>query len=281
MNKDKVIIPPIKCQGIKSKLVNFISKNLEWDTNGKGIWYEPFLGSGVVLFNIQPKKAIVSDLNEHIINFYKRIQDYSITPEISREFLEYHGEILSNKGEKYYYEMRDEFNDNKDSLYFLFLTRSCFNGIMRFNKKGNFNVPFCKNNNRFSKAYITKICNQILNVQNIIEGKDWVFLNQDWRESFKEGTINDFYYLDPPYIGRNTGYIGDWNDNEAIELSKYAKNISSNVMLSMWKENKYRSNIHLKDCWNDFKIEEIDHFYHVGSKEKLRNKMKEILAIKF
>lgn len=61
------LVPPIKCQGIKTKLVPFIQDTLDWD--GNGTWYEPFLGSGVVLFNIQPERAIVSDRNEYIIHF--------------------------------------------------------------------------------------------------------------------------------------------------------------------------------------------------------------------
>jgi DNA adenine methylase len=65
----KISVPPIKCQGIKTKLIPFIAENIEW--NGKGKWIEPFLGSGVVLFNIQPDIALISDTNKHIIELYK------------------------------------------------------------------------------------------------------------------------------------------------------------------------------------------------------------------
>ena len=109
---ENVIVPPIKCQGIKTKLVNFIANNVVWDGEGRGI--EPFLGSGVVLFNIQPERALISDKNEHIINFYKGIQSGYINPISAREFLEYHGERLNSIGEDYYYQMRDEFNEAKE-----------------------------------------------------------------------------------------------------------------------------------------------------------------------
>lgn len=280
MKENKKIIPPIKCQGIKSKLVDFIKENIEWDTDGEGIWYEPFLGSGVVLFNVQPKKAIVSDLNEHIINFYKALQNYKITPDNAREFLEYHGKKLEELGESYYYKMRDDFNKNKNELYFLFLTRACFNGLMRFNRKGFFNVPFCKKNNRFSKAYITKICNQIDNVQKIIKGKEWTFIHRDWREAFLNSNNKDFFYLDPPYIGRDTGYVGEWTKKDAEDLAVFSNNSPSKVMLSMWKENKYRSNDHIDKCWSDYKLIYFEHFYHVGATENLRNKITEVLALK-
>ena len=61
---DRVVVPPIKCQGIKTKLVDFIASTIKW--NGNGRWIEPFVGSGVVLFNIQPEKALASDTNKHI-----------------------------------------------------------------------------------------------------------------------------------------------------------------------------------------------------------------------
>ena len=150
-NIEKIIIPPIKCQGIKTKLINHINENINWNNNG--YWIEPFLGSGVVLFNICPKKAIVSDKNIHIINFYKSIQTNEITPQIVREFLEEHGEKLRQIGEDYYYEKRQEFNKTNNTLLFLFLNRSCFNGMMRFNSKGEFNVPFCRKYAINSKTY--------------------------------------------------------------------------------------------------------------------------------
>ena len=68
---NKIIVPPIKCQGIKTKLVNDIRKQIPINFNG--IWIEPFMGSGVVGFNIQPKKAIFADTNPHLINFYNDI----------------------------------------------------------------------------------------------------------------------------------------------------------------------------------------------------------------
>ena len=63
----KVKTPPIKCQGIKTKIIPHIIENLDW--SGGGRWIEPFLGSGVVLFNIKPDRALVNDINPHIINF--------------------------------------------------------------------------------------------------------------------------------------------------------------------------------------------------------------------
>ena len=274
----KVIVPPIKCQGIKTKLVPFISENVK--RNDKGKWIEPFVGTGVVVFNITPQNALLCDKNQHIINFYKGIQDKKITGKTVREFLEFHGKKLSENGEAYYKYMRDEFNKNKDPMYFLFLNRSDFNGMIRFNKHGNFNVPYCKKNDRFSKAYITKICNQVDKISQIMEGKKWEFKCCKWQEAFENATEDDYIYLDPPYIGRDTSYVGEWPESEAIELALYAHQTKANVCLSMWKENKFRKNDHLFKYWSDFEWYEQEHFYHIGAKESNRHPMIEILAIK-
>jgi len=150
----KVKVPPLKIQGIKTKLVPFILKNITW--HGKGKWIEPFLGSGVVVFNVCPERALLADVNPHIISVYQAIQQNEISPENLRYFLNREGQFLSELGDDYYYEVRNRFNEGHSPLDFLFLNRSCFNGMMRFNANGQFNVPFCRKPHRFSQAYITK-----------------------------------------------------------------------------------------------------------------------------
>nr|WP_294495467.1 Dam family site-specific DNA-(adenine-N6)-methyltransferase [uncultured Mediterraneibacter sp.] len=275
---DKILVPPIKCQGIKTKLVPFIKEKVK--RNDDGVWIEPFVGTGVVALNMSPRKAILTDKNQYIIAFYQGIQNGTITSQSVREFLEHHGRELEKYGVKYYNQMRDEFNKNGEPLHFLFLNRSDFNGMIRFNKKGQFNVPFCQKPNRFSKAYITKICNQIDNAAHVMEGKDWKFECCSWERAFEYASENDYIYIDPPYIGRDTSYVGEWPEEEAISLAEYSHNTPANVCLSMWKENKFRRNDHLFDYWSDFTWYEQDHFYHIGAKENNRHPMIEVLAIK-
>lgn len=278
MEETKVIVPPIKCQGIKTKIVPFIKEHIKRNENG--LWIEPFVGTGVVAFNVAPKRALLVDKNQYIIKLYQGIQDGSITSHSVREFLEYHGAILEKYGAEYYKKMRDAFNENGDPLYFLFLNRSDFNGMIRFNRNGKFNVPFCQKPNRFAKAYITKICNQVTKVGNIIEGKEWTFKHGSWKEAFSKTCENDYIYLDPPYIGRNTSYVGEWPEEDAIALAKFSKETPANVCLSMWRENEFRRNEHLYTYWSDFTWYECEHFYHIGAKESNRHPMIEVLAIK-
>jgi DNA adenine methylase len=274
-NIEKTLIPPIKCQGIKTKLIPFISKNIYW--NGQGKWVEPFLGSGVVAFNINPDRALLADTNKHIIEFYKSIQSKKITKENLRDRLVEMGKSLSINGIEYYYKIRERFNKNGDSFDFIFLNRSCFNGLIRFNSKGGFNVPFGHKPNRFSQSYITKIVNQVDKISKLIESKDWDFKILDWEDTLKLVDKDDFVYLDPPYIGRHTDYYNKWTETEAIKLSYITSKLSCNYALSMWLENKYRKNDHINEHWKNTDIKTFSHFYHIGSTESLRNHMTEAL----
>nr|AGF93119.1 DNA adenine methylase [uncultured organism] len=278
--RSNVLVPPIKMQGIKSKLVNFISESVRWD--GEGKWVEPFLGSGVVVFNIQPEEALLGDKNKYVIKFYQKVKSGEIDGAKVRNFLEEHGARLKEEGEDYYYKMRDRFNENGKVLYMLFLNRSCYNGMMRFNLDGEFNTPFCKKPNRFRKAYVTKIVNQVKKVSKVLKhkGDKWKFRVWDWKKTLQEATNNDFIYLDPPYVGRHTGYVGKWNEEDAKMLAHSVQDTPAGFAFSMWLENDYRKNEHIEKFWSNYPTRSFSHYYHVGSTEDLRNSMEEGLIIK-
>lgn len=274
----QVAVPPIKCQGIKTKLVPFILSSVRWD--GSGTWIEPFMGSGVVLLNVAPPRAYVTDSNVHIIQFYRDLAARLLTPDIVREYLVMHGELLRQYGADYYYETRARFNSSPTSLDFLFLNRSCFNGVMRFNRKGEFNVPFGHKPDRFRQAYVTKIVNQVARAQRLIAARDWVFEVADWRETLLCARDADFVYADPPYAGRHTDYYNSWDSTDAEELDRRLQSVPCGFALSTWKENRYRSNPQLDSLPDDVVLRTTQHFYHVGSTESLRNEMEEALVIR-
>lgn len=278
----KPYVPPVKCQGIKTKLVPFILASIEWD--GAGRWIEPFVGSGVVAFNALPDRALLADVNPHLIAVYRGISTGEITPQRVREHLECEGKRLRNTGpdadESHYYRVRARFNDVGDPLDFLFLNRSCFNGMIRFNQSGEFNVPFCRKPNRFRPAYVTRIVNQVAELRDRMEGKEWVFRCCDWREVFAQCVPDDFVYLDPPYIGRHTGYYNtEWTEEEAVELAEATRQLDCGTALSMWRENRHRKNDHIDDAWGWAVERNEQHFYHVGATEQQRNAMVESLLV--
>ena len=278
--KEKIHVPPIKIQGIKTKLVPLIKDNIIMDK--EMLWVEPFMGSGVVGFNIRPQQAIFADTNPHIINFYNNIKQKNIDSYIVRNFLESEGDKLEKGDDEYYYEVRERFNKNHSSLDFLFLNRSSFNGMIRFNKNYKFNVPYGHKPQRFSKAYITKIVNQVKYVEQMLCISDWNFICQSF-----DNTINSiqeeraFIYCDPPYIGRNVDYYDSWSEDEETKLKKMLISNNNYFMLSTWDHNKYRKNEYVDTLWGFCKKINKEHFYYVGANENNRNSIVEALLINY
>ena len=279
MNTSRIIIPPIKCQGIKTKLVPWIKTIIPSDFNGR--WIEPFMGSGVVAFNLHPQQALLADSNPHLIHFYQAIATGEITPSKTRKFLEKEGaELLRTEGEHFYI-VRDRFNRYGDPFDFLFLNRACFNGMIRFNRKGGFNVPFCRKPNRFAQAYITKITNQIKDIAVVISLGDYEFRHQHYSETIAMAQESDLLYCDPPYIDRHTDYYNGWDETQEISLSAILAETSSRFILSTWHSNEYRANQFINTIWSSYPILTHEHFYHVGAKENNRNPILEALITNF
>lgn len=93
---EKVHVPPLKTQGIKTKLVPWIKRCAKF--YAETVWVEPFMGSGVVGFNLAPRRAIFSDTNIHLIDFYRAIQNGELTAVGCRKFLESEGARLKSRG---------------------------------------------------------------------------------------------------------------------------------------------------------------------------------------
>lgn len=278
----KTIVPPIKSQGIKTKLVPWI---MEIAPKTDGRWIEPFLGTGVVAFNSGHKKAILNDANPHIINFYKGIQQKEITAPLMRQYLEKEGEFLSkaaDNGYEHYRKVRDRFNKEFSPFDFIFLSRAGFNGMMRFGKKGNWNIPFCKKPDRFAQAYITKIANQVETVSKIIKREpDWAFYNKSFADIIPLAKENDIIYCDPPYYGRYVDYYNGWTEQDEELLFNLLSKTKSKFILSTWHHNDWRENEMIGKYWSKFNIVTKDHFYHSGGNIENRRTIVEALVCNF
>ena len=176
--------PFLKWPGGKQWLINKYINLFPLKFNS---YFEPFLGGASVFFALQPEKAILSDINEEIINLYKVMRDY---PEELTKILITHNEKHS---EKYYYEIRRQ--NSKDNISraarTLYLNRMCFNGIYRVNQKGEFNVPIGTKTNciydidSFSNySLILKSCEILIN---------------DFSVPIQLAKTNDLLFADPPY----------------------------------------------------------------------------------
>jgi DNA adenine methylase len=272
-------VPPIKSQGIKTKLVPWVQSIVPIGFDG--VWIEPFMGTGAVAFNIAPTNALLCDTNPHLVNFYSSLACGEITSEIVRAYLAEEGQSLLEKGEDHYYEVRDRFNKYHSPLDFLFLNRAGFNGMIRFNRKGEFNIPFCRKPQRFAPAYITKIVNQVCCVEKLLRTKSFVFKCQDFSETIREASSTDIIYCDPPYIDRHIDYYSGWDVSDENNLFHALSDFEGKFILSTWHHNDFRENQYIKMIWNKFNILTKNHFYHVGGREENRNPVVEALVVNF
>ena len=181
--------PFLKYPGNKYKVVNEIKKHFP---KGKCL-IEPFVGSGSVFLNTNYDEYVLSDINPHLINLYKILQKegYSFI-----SYVEDYFRIENNTKEKYI-EFRHQFNDTTNieekSALFIYLNRHCFNGLVRYNHSGNFNVPFGKYNNPHFPA------NEMMNFYS--KSQNATFLCRDFATIMTNATKkDDVIYCDPPYF---------------------------------------------------------------------------------
>lgn len=281
-----VTVPPIKSQGIKTKLVPWINDLiLTSGTDLNARWIEPFFGTGVVGFN-SPMRGphIVGDTNPHIINFYRAVQSGEVTQYTMRAYLESESRLLSqadDDGYAHFRIVRDRFNREHSPYDFIFLSRAGFNGMMRFNRHGDWNIPFCKKPDRFAPAYVTKICNQIEHVSRIIKKKSWEFNNVPFAETIERAEPGDIIYCDPPYYGRYVDYYNGWTEQDEHELFEALSRTRAKFILSTWHHNDFRPNEMITRYWDRFNVTTREHFYHGGGHIENRHAVVEALVFNF
>lgn len=236
--------PFLKWAGGKTQLLGDIVRHIPFGKEDSFNYIEPFVGSGAVLFfmlNNYPniKKAVINDVNTDLINCYKTIKN-DVTELIlilSKLDAEYNSFEQHSVGRKtLYYAQRDLFNQRQlnsveHSALFIFLNRTCFNGLYRVNKKNEFNVP----QGTYKKP---QICNRenLLAVSELLQKVE--ILNVDYTETKKQAGNNSFFYFDPPYkplsvtSSFNSYSKYDFGDEEQIRLKEFCDTIDA--MGSPW-----------------------------------------------
>jgi len=232
-----IISSPIRWAGSKKKILN---EMLAFFDKKSKYYVEPFLGSGVVLINLinnikdfEYKKFFVNDINTNIINFYIILRDNFkfVEKNISMFVKEYNELYDISQKEKFYYEIRQKFNEmadeqDKKSIYFYFLMKSGYNGVYRENRNGKFNVPFGKKDKiKCNIENLKKVSDKLQNVE---------FYNCDYQEFFKElnkqNVLGDaFVYFDPPYIPEEKviNKKQELYTSKIFEHEKFIKNIEN------------------------------------------------------
>lgn len=179
------------------------------------IYYEPFLGSGAILGHLRPQKAVAGDINKPLIELWKMLKE---DPELIANDYRKKWKSLQDEGHLFFYKIRDRFNKEQSPLDFLFLTRTCVNGLIRYNKDGEFNNSLHHTRPGINPDQLRKII-----LQWSLFTKKYTFSNQSYEITTKEAGVNDFIYLDPPYANTGTRYFGGIDYNKFIS---YLENIN-------------------------------------------------------
>lgn len=267
---DRFIVPPLKIQGRKHKLLEFLLAH--FPKNIEGRWIEPFLGSGIVVFNARPKRAILGDKNPYIIEFYQKIYKKDINLSEMKEYLIEEGKKIKEHGADYYYEVRDRFNKQKNIFDFLVINRASFSGVIRFNAMGEFNTAYSYYNRALEEDKVNKIVDKIKMIMKVMEDKEWEFYVGDWTKVMHLDISNsDFIYMDPPYNNKH-GYYEAWDDKNTKTVLDFAIEAPCKVAISSWYQHGDTINKVLEEYHDKLNFYYAYHKYHVGAIAGRRNK---------
>lgn len=295
----EIVKPFVKWAGGKTSLIPQITKYFPFELrNGKIEKYiEPFVGGGAVLIDIlqkyDVKQAYAFDINKDLINCYNVIK-YKVEDLIQKldkkekEFLP----LRIYERQKYFYDIRTKYNsyflnaelDAERASEFIFLNRTCFNGLYRVNKSGKFNVPFGKYKN-------PTICDS-RNLRNLsILFENTIFKCGDYKESESLIDENTFVYFDPPYrpLSVTSGFTSytkeDFNDENQKELAKYYNKLNvknAKLMLSNSNpKNTDENDDFFENIYKGFNINEVSAKRMINSNSKGRGEISELLITNY
>ena len=194
LNPKNIVEPVIKWSGSK----RYVAPELGQYIGSQKRYIEPFIGGGSMLPFRKIHKAVASDIIPELVNLWNQIKN---NPEQVAFEYKIRWDRLQYKGHDVYYEVRDNFNKTKNEFDFLFLTRTCVNGLIRYNSKGEFNNSMHKNRPGITPQ---RLKTTILKWSYFI--KDVEFRKCDYRETLGDANKNDFIFLDPPYGGTKDRY---------------------------------------------------------------------------
>lgn len=213
---EQTLKPFVKWAGGKRQLLGEILERIPRNYDN---YIEPFLGGGAVLFALQPKRALINDINDSLIHTYKIIA--SDPQQFINKIKELDSRIAEG-GKEYYYSIREFYNsklmrgefDLELAAIFVFLNKHCFNGLYRVNSKGLFNVPY----NNSKKASIDE--EAILEVSKYL--KDLTICFGDFEDACKNAKEGDFIFLDSPYAPLNPSSFESYT-KEGFDMENHVR----------------------------------------------------------
>ena len=271
--------PFVKWAGGKRQIIDKLKRYVpdEFDT-----YYEPFIGGGALLFELSPRKAVINDSNEELMNVYSVLCDEEKFKKMCSVLNHYEKEHC----EDFYYDIRNKdrnknaykrLSDYTRAARTIYLNKACFNGLYRVNSKNEFNVPFGK-----KERVNTYDGGNLITVSNYLTMNDVRILSVDFEEAVKDAKKGDFIYFDPPYDSETSTFNSYTEDgfgkDEQRRLAKVFKELDSRgcyVMLS-----NHNTSL-INELYKEYNIHVIEAQRNISSNGKKRGKVKEVIITNF
>ncbi len=294
------IRPFVKWAGGKGNLISQLNNFYPYELKNGTIerYIEPFIGGGAVLIDILQKydvqQAYAFDINIDLINSYNIIKNNveELITNLKQIELEYLG-LEQEERKNYFYHKREEYNnytliENEQNIQravqFIYLNRTCFNGLYRVNKEGKFNVPIGSYKNPM-------ICdeNNLRNLSRLIQNVEFQY--GDYTKSMKYVTKNTFVYFDPPYrpLSQTSAFTSytkeNFNDNNQKELAVFYKKLdeqNAKLMLSNSNpKNTDKEDTFFENIYQGFNIDEIYASRMINANSEKRGEISEIVVTNY
>ncbi|MGY3756074.1 DNA adenine methylase [Helcococcus kunzii] len=272
------IKPFTKWVGGKRQLLNEIVKLMPHSYN---TYHEPFVGGGALFFYLQPKNAVINDMNSDLILSYRAIKD-DLNNLI--EELEYHKQ---HNSKEYFLDLRsydrderiNSLSNTQKAARIMYMLRVCFNGMYRVNSKNQFNVPYGRYKN-------PKIVDKVLlkNISDYLNSSNILILNEDFEVSIKECKAGDFVYFDPPYIPINetSSFTSYTNEGFSYKDQVRLRNIFSeltrkNVYCMLSNSNSPKT----LELYEQFNIHQVKAKRSINSISSKRGEISEVIITNY
>lgn len=275
---ESLVKPFIKWVGGKRQILDIINKKIN-EAGKYNTYYEPFLGGGAVFLDNRPDKAVVNDYNSELINAYKIIRD-NVDELI--ESLEKH-----KNEQEYYYKIRAKDRDEgfkgiskiEKASRFIYLNKTCYNGLYRVNRENQFNTPFGKYKNpNIVNEEVLRALNKYFNTANI------TFLNEDFEKALKSVSSDDFVYLDPPYVpvSETSSFTSYTKNGFELKDQERLADVCKTINAKGAKFLLSNSNVPIMyELYNEFHIDVVAAKRSINSKGDKRGKVEEVIIYNF
>lgn len=286
LKQSRVMKPLVKYRGGKSKEIPHILKHIP---QYSGKYIEPFFGGGALFFYLEPKKAIINDINSKLMEFYfgvknnfkslqNELKEVGEIYEANRNKFEelkakYPDKRVKDDNEEFYYQIRKMFNgliDKKysEALLYFFINKTAYSGMIRYNSKGEFNVPYGRYV-RFNTSLVTEEHHKLLSNTDIF--------NLDYKAIFEIASEDDFMFIDPPYdcVFSDYGNIehkDGFNEENHIELADNFKNVKCKSLMVIGKTPL------TEKLYGNMIIDEYSKSYAVNIRNRFKSEAKHMLV---